>query len=487
MYLYVLLSLVLEYKNLAHTAYPIMEDLVDRWKSFSLTASEELEIDVRVNDKGSLFSSENIKLCVVAKVITNKKINPDAFRSVMKAVWKVHDQTRIELAGENIFVIQFRNAFDKSSVMAEGPWTFDRALVVMVSPNSEDNLVDMRFNKTAFWVQVHNVPFNCMNFTMAKCLGNMIGSVVEIDNDEVSDWTGPFMRIRVVFDILKPLRRGLKVKTTEGKSVWCPILYEKLPDLCFGCGIIGHSLRECQTTVTSNAEKQVFEYGDWMRASILKKSNQSYWDSDRTEDMNRRGSFSSRGRGSSFFRWSGEKGRSDVDRWKSSSSKVYQINTELNENTLEHKNANSVTGGSQDDQKVGSAVSEQELTTEVCMQSVLPTAPVNNSEINGLRSPQDKRGIGEGEAKRVMAIDPPSLTKGENWSKKKYKAKIIQGIVGSEKDDLSPMICEATASGKRKFENANSTPEITKKIRSESTIVNEDKSVVAVHQPRREL
>lgn len=108
---------------------------------------------------------------------------------------------------------------------------------------------------------------------MAQWLGNLIGSVVEIENDKINELTGPFMRIRVVIDISKPLRRGLKLKTTEEKSVWCPILYEKLPDLCFGCGLIGHSFRECQTTVISNTEKQVQKYGDWMRASILKKSN----------------------------------------------------------------------------------------------------------------------------------------------------------------------------------------------------------------------
>lgn len=138
------------HKVTVQSAWSIMEDIVDMWKSFSLTASEELVIDVRENDKYRLFSSENVSLCVVAKVITIKKVNLDAFRSVMKAVWKVHDQTRIELAGENIFVVQFRNALDKASIISDGPWTFDRSLVVMISPKSDENLADLCFNEMLF-------------------------------------------------------------------------------------------------------------------------------------------------------------------------------------------------------------------------------------------------------------------------------------------------------------------------------------------------
>lgn len=220
-----------------------MDDIVDKWKSFSLTASEDKEVDVCANGKDSLFSSADINLCLVAKVFSSKKTNSDAFRSVKKSAWKAHDNTRIELAGDNIFVVKFRSIMEKSSVISNGPWTFDHALVVLRSPKESENLSTLSFTEVAFWVQVHNVPFNCMNSVMAQRLGEVIGKVEEIENSGMNDWTGPFMRIRVIIDITKPLRRGLKVKNSEGLIVWCPILYEKLPDICFGCGLIGHSFR----------------------------------------------------------------------------------------------------------------------------------------------------------------------------------------------------------------------------------------------------
>lgn len=55
-----------------------------------------------------LFSKEEIDLCLVTKVLTSKRVNCEAFKNVMKSVWKVHHNTRFEPAGENVFCVQFK-------------------------------------------------------------------------------------------------------------------------------------------------------------------------------------------------------------------------------------------------------------------------------------------------------------------------------------------------------------------------------------------
>lgn len=255
-----------------------------KWKTLSLTASEEIELNVNEGDQARLFSPEEISLCLVAKVITNKKVNPDTFKSFMKSIWKAHEQTRIELAGDNVFVVQFRSCMEKACIISDGPWTFDHSLVVLKFPKASENISNLSYDEAPFWIQVHNVPFNCMNSAMARSMRDMIGTVEEIENNGSNDWTGPFIRIWVVLNILKPLRRGLKVKASDGTSVWCPILYEKLPDICFGCGLIGHFHRECMDKETTHLGNISHEYGDWMRATILKRNDYYSWDQGR--DLN---------------------------------------------------------------------------------------------------------------------------------------------------------------------------------------------------------
>lgn len=41
---------------------------------------------------------------MIAKVLMSKKINVEAFRSVMKNIWLVHNGTRIEVAGKISFI-----------------------------------------------------------------------------------------------------------------------------------------------------------------------------------------------------------------------------------------------------------------------------------------------------------------------------------------------------------------------------------------------
>lgn len=43
-----------------------------------------------------------------------------------------------------------------------------------------------------------------------------------------------------------------------------PVLYEKLPDLCFCCAHIGHQFRECFKY--KGQPKEELPYGAWMRA-----------------------------------------------------------------------------------------------------------------------------------------------------------------------------------------------------------------------------
>ncbi|KAL5801796.1 hypothetical protein ACOSQ3_033428 [Xanthoceras sorbifolium] len=52
------------------------------------------------------------------------------------------------------------------------------------------------------------------------------------------------------------------------------IKYERLPDFCYGCGFIGHSVKECHN---SEVRKSIMEgvepkFGVWLRASPLDRS-----------------------------------------------------------------------------------------------------------------------------------------------------------------------------------------------------------------------
>ncbi|KAL4367359.1 hypothetical protein GQ457_05G022080 [Hibiscus cannabinus] len=97
-------------------------------------------------------------------------------------------------------------------------------------------------------VRIHNIPLSLMTAALARVLGASIGKVIMTDTRLEDGNMGEFMRVRVLFDTSKPLRRCVVLSRPDAKASMCPLQYERLPLFCHGCGLIGHSILACLTT-----------------------------------------------------------------------------------------------------------------------------------------------------------------------------------------------------------------------------------------------
>lgn len=118
----------------------------------------------------------------------------------------------------NIFVICSKSLTEKCRALNSGPWTF----LVLTSPSATDQPMDMDFNFCAFWIQIHNIPFQCMTTEMASFLGTKIGEVEKVECEGSDGWACPFIRIKVKIDITKPLRRGTRIENSDRKGIGVP-------------------------------------------------------------------------------------------------------------------------------------------------------------------------------------------------------------------------------------------------------------------------
>lgn len=95
-------------------------------------------------------------------------------------------------------------------------------------------------------------------------MGKKIGKVEEMEIDELRECIGPFIRVRILVDITKPLKKVLLLEMENEEEILIPVLYEKLPEFCFCCGIIGHQYRICQSY--KGQPKEQLAFGAWMKA-----------------------------------------------------------------------------------------------------------------------------------------------------------------------------------------------------------------------------
>ena len=88
---------------------------------------------------------------------------------------------------------------------------------------------------------------------------------------------GSFMRVRVVIDVSLPLCRGRLISFDEGDEVWVSFKYERLPNICYWCGCLNHSDKDCDRWTESDGshKDEDKEYGPWIQttaAALNKKS-----------------------------------------------------------------------------------------------------------------------------------------------------------------------------------------------------------------------
>ena len=68
---------------------------------------------------------------------------------------------------------------------------------------------------------------------------------MDVDVPESGVQWGKCLRVRVRIDATKRLVRGKKITIEGGKSKWVSFKFERLPNFCYRCSLLNHTLKDC--------------------------------------------------------------------------------------------------------------------------------------------------------------------------------------------------------------------------------------------------
>ncbi|KAL6494399.1 hypothetical protein OROGR_031199 [Orobanche gracilis] len=218
------LALASRCANLAINDAPIVIDISDI--SDSLSNSDVSAVD---RDTWSL----------VGRFLTDKPIKVEAMQRVMASVWRPTRGVDVFEIGENLFRFDFYHEKERARIMENGPWSFENNTLACqylepgVSPET------IRLETVDMWVQIHGLP-----------------------RDHATE---EYLRLRVRFDIKKPLPPDSIIRRRDGTETLISFKYERLHTFCFFCGKLGHNVLHCDDVLESDLQPSQYKYGVFMR------------------------------------------------------------------------------------------------------------------------------------------------------------------------------------------------------------------------------
>lgn len=229
-----------------------------------------IDIEVKSLDEATILLEEETEnqdfagqLTLVGKIITDKVLNKGAIRNILIKAWGYPTGLQVSDAGFNKFIFTFNTREAAQEVMCKTPWYVMNKLVSLQWWKPEVAITEINFDKVQFWIQLQGLPLEFISMKNAGKILVQIGEIIEIEDPKVDGkLIRPFIRARIEIDIQKPLSTGCWIPRKNLANLWVYIKYERLQDLCYCCGVIGHEQKGClKERVMSARGSNIHRYG----------------------------------------------------------------------------------------------------------------------------------------------------------------------------------------------------------------------------------
>ena len=130
---------------------------------------------------------------MAAKFLTKRVVNLEAVLRTLKPLWRLVHGLMGQDIGNNRMMFLFTNKVDMERVLANGPWSFDKYLILLKRIDDDQSFSHVIFYLCSFWVQIHDLPVRCMNSKVCEKIGNTLGRVEQVEEFDEGRGGGNFM------------------------------------------------------------------------------------------------------------------------------------------------------------------------------------------------------------------------------------------------------------------------------------------------------
>lgn len=242
-----------------------VNEVAARWADLSLEEEDDIVVEAPTSEIEDLAIDH--RWCLVGRLLTGRVSDFHTFQNLMASLWQPGRGMYVKEIGSNLYLFQFNNETDIQRVIDGSPWTYDRKQLILQRLYPGQVPMDLSLDFLDMWVQLHDLRPGYMSQRILETVGNNIGEFLSSDPNNFTGARREYLRTRVRVPLAKPLKRRMKVKTSETSFFWVNFKYERVPTFCFICGMMGHAEKYCDKLCDTPMHLIAKPYGIEMRAT----------------------------------------------------------------------------------------------------------------------------------------------------------------------------------------------------------------------------
>jgi hypothetical protein len=88
-------------------------------------------VGIKISEGEVAADREKGERCIVGRIGDEKKVNKDAFKSVLARIWCIVGIVIFGEVQDNVWLFEFTDVDDKNRVLDGRPWSFDQQILIL--------------------------------------------------------------------------------------------------------------------------------------------------------------------------------------------------------------------------------------------------------------------------------------------------------------------------------------------------------------------
>ncbi|KAF4362410.1 hypothetical protein F8388_012202 [Cannabis sativa] len=190
----------------------------------------------------------------MGRLCSNRSMNRSLIKTILGRMWGLSERSwgveiKHSLRNFTFLVFSFKSTQDLNRILLKSPWFLNHGTLILDRMREIPTNWEKTLSRTQLSGRILSVPPRAITQKNLVRLAGLVGEVMEVQQADVAKISSKgFFTFKVWCDLDKPICPGF-IFTHEGKSIWLPFRYDRLPFMCFNCGYIGHEMRVCMEPI----------------------------------------------------------------------------------------------------------------------------------------------------------------------------------------------------------------------------------------------